>query len=216
MSVLVTGSCGGIGKAIVEKFLSAGYDVVGLDIQRAVVTHARYTHVRADVADPPEMGPFEIVVCAHGIQSPDERTIDVNLNGVVNVLEKYAFLPGIRAVLTVASASARNGAEFPRYVAGKAGVVGYTKNVALRLAPFGAVANSLSPGGVLTESNAPVLNDPTLRNEALNESLLKKWATPEEIAEWAFFLTVVNRSMTGEDVLVDNGEQLRSRFVWPK
>ena len=68
----------------------------------------------------------------------------------------------------------------------------------------------------MTESNAPVLNDPTLRNEALNESLLKKWATPEEIAEWAFFLTVVNRSMTGEDVLVDNGEQLRSRFVWPK
>ena len=38
---------------------------------------------------------------------------------------------------------------------------------------------------------------------------------PEEIAEWTYFLAVVNKSMTGEDVLVDNGEGVKSNFVWP-
>ena len=37
---------------------------------------------------------------------------------------------------------------------------------------------------------------------------------PEEIAELAYYLTVVNRSITGEDVLIDNGEMLRSNFIW--
>ena len=33
-------------------------------------------------------------------------------------------------------------------------------------------------------------------------------------AEWIYFLTAVNRSMTGQDVLVDNGEAIDSHFVW--
>ena len=46
------------------------------------------------------------------------------------------------------------------------------------------------------------------------ETLLGKWAQPEEVAELAYFLTVTNRSITGEDVLMDNGEMLRSNFIW--
>ena len=217
MRVLVTGSCGDIGRAIVEKFLVSGHEVFGIDTQTANITHENYVHCRADArGELPDLLPMDVVVCAHGIQFPDEDCIDVNLKGVVNVVEKYAFHDKIRAVLNIASASAGNGAEFPQYVASKAGVVGYTKNAALRLAKYGAVANTLSPGGVLTGSNAPVLDDPELRKEAIDQSLLKKWATPDEIAEWAYFLTVLNRSMTGEDVLVDNGERLNSHFVWKK
>ena len=45
---------------------------------------------------------------------------------------------------------------------------------------------------------------------------MKKWMTPEEAAEWAYFLTVVNRSMTGETLLIDNGEaKLNQFFDWP-
>lgn len=133
----------------------------------------------------------------------------------MNVVRAYALQPAIRAVVTIASASARNGAEFPLYAASKGAVVTYTKHLALELARYGATANSLSPGGVLTASNAPVIDNPTLWAEALQESLLGKWATPQEVAQWAYFLAVINRSMTGEDVLVDNGEMLRSHFVWP-
>ncbi|MBR1746810.1 MAG: SDR family oxidoreductase [Clostridia bacterium] len=218
MSVIVTGSARGIGKAVAEKFLSEGESVVGIDLASSAIEHPLYTHIRSDLTKnlPDVPTDVSVLICCHGVQEPEEDCVAINLLSTIKAVEKYAFTPAIKAVLVVASASARNGSEFPYYVASKAGVVGYVKNVALRLAPYGAVANTLSPGGVLTESNSSVLDDPDLRAEAIGESLLRKWATPEEIAEWAYFLTVKNRSMTGEDILVDNGEQLKSNFVWKK
>ena len=217
MKALITGASGGIGRAITKKFLSCGYEVVGIDVAAANISDPHYTHYQNDVLGTlPEIKDVSVLITAAGVQSEGEDAIDVNLKGVVRVVEKYAFNPAIRAVVNVASASARNGSEFALYAASKGGVVTYTKNVALRLAPYGATANTLSPGGVMTSSNDPVTKDPVLFREALAESLLGRWAEPEEIAEWVYFLAVVNRSMTGEDVLVDNGEMLKSKFVWPK
>ena len=88
------------------------------------------------------------------------------------------------------------------------------KNVAQRVAKFGATANSISPGGVNCELNQHILDDKSLYNQVLNETLLNKWASVEEIAEWAYFITVVNKSMTGEDILIDNGEASKYNFIW--
>ena len=85
---------------------------------------------------------------------------------------------------------------------------------ALNLAKRGVTVNSISPGGVITESNAHILESEELYEAVKAESLLGKWAEPEEIADLAYFLTVVNRSMTGEDLLIDNGEMLKSNFIW--
>lgn len=217
MKVLITGACSGIGAATAHLFLDKGHEVVGIDILSASISHPHYTHIMADVRETlPAVEDVEILVTAAGVQTPESDTIDVNLLGTVRAAETYALQPAIRAVVTVASSSAHNGAEFPLYSASKGGVLAYTKNLALRIATYGATANSISPGGVTTESNAPVTSDPTLYRAALNESLLGKWASPEEIAEWIYFMAVVNRSMTGCDVLVDNGEMLKSNFIWPK
>ena len=62
----------------------------------------------------------------------------------------------------IGSASGHNGSEFPEYVASKGGVLSYTKNVALRVAKYGATCNSLDFGGVLTELNKPVMEDKAL------------------------------------------------------
>ena len=48
----------------------------------------------------------------------------------------------------------------------------------------------------------------------LNEAILHRWADPEEIAEWIYFLTVTNKSATAQDFLVDNGEMAKSNFIW--
>ena len=88
------------------------------------------------------------------------------------------------------------------------------KNVATRVAKYGATSNSISAGGVITPLNDHILNDSKLYKAVLNETMLGKWAEPEEIAEFVYFLSVINKSMTGEDIFVDNGEALKSNFIW--
>lgn len=215
MKVLITGTSNGIGKAIAQKFLSCGHEVIGLDIQPATIKNPHYSHVQTDIFSGtlPEVGGIEILINNAGVQDSG-RDIDVNLKGTIKVTEKYAFQGNIKSVLFIASASASSGAEFPEYAASKGGMIAYMKNVALRVAKYSATSNSLSPGGVRTSLNDRVMNDPELWQKIMSETLLPKWAEAEEIAEWAYFLTVVNRSMTAQDILVDNGEQAKSNFIW--
>ena len=215
MKVLITGTSKGIGRAIAEKFLSCGHEVVGMDVLPATVVNMSYKHVQTDIysGELPEIGGVEILINNAGVQNSG-RDIDVNLKGSIRITEKYALQNKIKSVLFIASASARTGAEFPEYAASKGGMVAYMKNIALRVAKFGATANSLSPGGVRTALNDRVMNDPELWQKIMNETLLPKWAEPEEIAEWAYFMTVINRSMTAQDILVDNGEEAKANFIW--
>lgn len=215
MNVLITGTSRGIGRAIALKFLACGHRVTGIDREPASITAAEYTHTQADIFSDelPDIPDVEILINNAGVQDSG-RDIDINLKGTIRITEKYAMQERIKSVLFIASASARTGSEFPEYAASKGGMVAYMKNIALRVAAYGATSNSLSPGGVLTESNDHVIQDPDLWRQVMAETLLPKWATVEEIAEWAYFVTVVNRSMTAQDLLIDNGEADRSNFIW--
>ena len=134
--------------------------------------------------------------------------------GTIRITEKYAIAnPRIRAVVMVGSASAHTGSGFPECAASKGGLLTYTRNAALRLAPR-AVCNSIDPGGVLTDLNRPVMEDPELWNQIMALTPLRRWATPEEIAEWTYFVGVRNRFMTGQNLLIDGGEAGDAHFVW--
>ena len=232
MKVLITGASGGIGKAAAEMFLKHGHDVHGLDIQAAdedLMKYAEdtgsegiYHHHTADITDrnsireamPEGFRPEVLINCA-GIQE-GERDIDVNLKGMINVTEMLAVEnPDIKSVVNIGSASGHTGSEFPEYAASKGGVLAYTKNVALRIAPR-AICNSIDPGGVTTELNRVVMDDPVLWNRIMELTPLKRWASAEEIAEWIYFVAVVNRFMTGQNLLIDGGEAGRAEFVWPE
>ena len=215
MKILITGTSQGIGKAIAEKFLNEGHSVIGIDRRAASINAENYTHYECDVRDTeklPAISDVEILINNAGTQNEDD--IDINLKALIKVTEKYGIQQNIRSVLNIGSASGHTGAEFPEYCASKGGVLAYTKNVAMRIAPFGATCNSLDPGGVLTPLNACVMNDPELWAQIMDETPLKKWATPEEIAEWAYFLTLTNTFCTGQNILVDGGESINYHFIW--
>lgn len=216
MKVLITGTSQGIGKAIAERFLSQGHLVVGIDRQESSIADEAYIHIKCDIRDfenLPDIDDIEILINNAGTQN--EGDIDTNLKALIKVTEKYGIRNGIRSILNIGSASGHTGAEFPEYCASKGGVIAYTKNAALRAAKFGATCNSLDPGGVLTPLNDCVVNDPQLWNEIMAQTPLKRWASAEEIANWAYFLTVENTFCTGQSIVIDGGESINSHFVWP-
>lgn len=215
MKVLITGTSQGIGRAIAELFLHKGHQVIGIDRQPQSIRHDNYTHFVCDIRDYdrlPDIDDVNILINNAGTQN--EADIDINLKALIHITEKYGVQERIKAILNIGSASAHTGSEFPEYCASKGGVLAYTKNVAMRVAKFGAVCNSLDPGGVLTPLNECVMNDPELWAQIMDETPLKRWATPEEIAEWAYFLTVTNSFCTGQSILVDGGESINYNFVW--
>ena len=215
MKILITGTAKGIGKAVAEKFLALGHTVAGIDILESTLNNPLYTHFKTDIlrGELPDIDGVDILINNAGVQNSGED-IDINLKGTIRVTEKYGIRDGIKSILFIASASASTGAEFPEYAASKGGTVAYMKSTALRVAPYGATANSLSPGGVVTELNAHIIEDPELWRQVLDETMLHRWATAYEIAEWAYFVTAVNTSMTAQDILIDNGEAAKSNFIW--
>ena len=218
MKILITGTSRGIGRVVALRYLSLGHEVVGIDLLPSSIENEKYTHFVGDIREKsqlPDMNDIDIIFNNAGVQN-SENDISTNLIGSMNVTEKYLSSPVLKSILFNASASAHTGFEFPEYAASKAGVITYMKNVASRLAPRGVIVNSISLGGVETLSNKPVMDDPKLWEKVMNVTPLKKWMSEEEVADWVYFLTVVNKSATGQDFVIDNGEKdLNCTFVWP-
>ena len=218
MKILITGSARGIGKETALYFLDKGFDVIGFDLNKSSINHPNYQHYVLDISKKemlPDIKDIDYIFNNAGLQNCDDD-IDNNLKGPIYVTEKYGINKNIKSILFNASASATTGFEFPTYVASKSGLIGYMRNVASRIAKYQATCNSISLGGVISESNDTVINDKESWDKIMNATPLKKWMSEKEVAEWVYFLLVINKSMSGEDLLIDNGEyRLNNTFVWP-
>ena len=218
LKVLITGTTQGIGEAIAAKFLDEGHEVIGFDItppKPSCCINGKWTFYKVDVSNKnqlPELEKINIIINNAGVPD-EERAIAVNLMGYINVAEKYAFRSCVRSVLNINSIATHTGIEMPLYCASQGGRHAYTKNLTLRLAKHDITVNSISCGGIITEWNRKILEQKELNNKVIRETLLKKWAKASEVADLAYFLTVTNKSITGQDIVLDNGETANYNYI---
>jgi NAD(P)-dependent dehydrogenase (short-subunit alcohol dehydrogenase family) len=92
------------------------------------------------------------------------------------------------------------------YAASKAGLLGFTRALALELAPSGITVNGISPGPVATEMNLPITQNPELNQQFIARLPVGRWGKVEEIAALALYLcSDAAAFMTGTDLVIDGG-----------
>lgn len=201
-------------KTLLKKERENGHHIFGINRQPASIGQENHSHYRCDLRDYEHLPDIpDVNILMNNVGGQNEDDIDINLKALIRITEKYGVQKNIRSVLNIGSASAHIGAEFPEYYASKGGVLAYTKNAAMRVAQFCAACTSLDPGGVLTPLNDCMINDSELWAQIMDETSLRRWTRPEEIARWAYFLTVTNTFFTGKSILVDRGESINYNFV---
>jgi len=145
--------------------------------------------------------------------------INVNLKGTfftckaaVPYFKKQRF----GTIITLASVAAHIGQNnHANYCSTKAGVLGFTKALALDMAPYGVRVNSVSPGAtdtpmlrsdVTKEAGQRGISFEEVKKEFEEQGVIGRWAEPEEIATGILFLATDDASyMTGADLRLDGG-----------
>jgi NAD(P)-dependent dehydrogenase (short-subunit alcohol dehydrogenase family) len=92
------------------------------------------------------------------------------------------------------------------YSASKAALLGFTKSLALELAPDAITVNGISPGPCATEINKPIMENADLTQFFISRIPVGRWGKPEEIGKLAVYLCSPDAGfITGADIIIDGG-----------
>jgi NAD(P)-dependent dehydrogenase (short-subunit alcohol dehydrogenase family) len=92
------------------------------------------------------------------------------------------------------------------YAASKAGLLGFTRALALELAAEKITVNGISPGPFATEMNTPIIQNPETNQQFISNIPLGRWGKVEEVGKLAVYLCSEEAGfITGTDVLIDGG-----------
>jgi NAD(P)-dependent dehydrogenase (short-subunit alcohol dehydrogenase family) len=92
------------------------------------------------------------------------------------------------------------------YSSAKAGLLGFTRALALELASQAITVNGISPGPIGTDMNLTIMHNPEANAQFLAGVPLGRWGKVEEIGALACFLcSEAAGFITGTDILIDGG-----------
>lgn len=92
------------------------------------------------------------------------------------------------------------------YSASKTALLGFTRALALELAPEKITVNGISPGVYATEMNLPLTTNAELSAQFLGKIPLARWGDPREIGQLAVYLCAEDAGfITGTDIVIDGG-----------
>lgn len=221
--VVVTGSAGGIGAAIIDAFSRLGDVVVGLDLVSGfdVTDIEACTDRAAQIMA--EHGRIDVLCNNAGISAVGdvvtstldewERVFAVNVFGIANM--SRAVVPHMRsaqrgAIVNTCSVAASVGlVERAVYSASKGAVLALTKSMAADEISSGIRINCVSPGTVQSpwvERLISTTDDPVAAMDALRKRQpLGRLVTCEEVADAVSYLAAETTFTTGADFLLDGG-----------
>ena len=137
-----------------------------------------------------------------------DTVINVNLKSVFNTVKaatRTFMKQKSGSIINMTSVVGLKGnAGQANYAASKAGIIGFTKSVALELGSRNIRSNAIAPGFIETEMTAK-LDEKTV--QSWREGIpLKRGGTPEDVADCAVFLASdMSAYMTGQVLQVDGG-----------
>jgi 3-oxoacyl-[acyl-carrier protein] reductase len=219
---LVTGTAGGIGAGIVEALRDHGAAVHGVDRDEADVSDPRQVAALVE-----RIGRIDVLVNNAGgvvgqVGKPLEDVSDHDWRDIVeaNLTTTFvctrAVVPGMKAagygrIVNISSGAGRSVSltGIQAYASAKAGQLGFTRQTAHELGPFGITVNSIAPGFVL--SNPTSIRQwesygPDGQAQLLERIAVRRLGTPEDIANGVLFFVAEESSwVTGQVLSIDGG-----------
>lgn len=233
---LVTGGTRGIGAAVCKALKGAGYNVAANyggndDAANAFKSETGIPVFKWDVGDHEacaegvtavenEVGPVEVLVNNAGVsrdatlhKMTDEQwstVIRTNLDSVFNMSRPV--INGMRErgfgrIISIASINGQQGMMgLSNYCAAKAGMIGFTRAVALEGARKGITANAIAPGYVATDLLAGVPEK--VMDAIVGQIPVGRLGEAEEVARCVVFLAADEAAWITGTTLTINGGQL--------
>ena len=235
--VLITGATGGVGQGLCRYFCERGATVLALGRNRDLLEQlakdlgGNYNSVAVDVTDlsglktavrsvTDKVGDVNVLVNNAGAATatalanltPEswQRDINLNLTGAyhcVETVKEAMFARGEGVIVNIGSVNSLSTLGHPAYSAAKAGLISYTKSLAVEYGPKGIRANLLNLGTVKTKAwNERVAKHPRIFEDLKKWYPLRNFAEPQDVAAICGFLASADaRFITGAIIPVDAG-----------
>lgn len=236
---VVTGGSTGIGLAVCQHFLDAGYEVVSMARRAPDIKHPKLATVQVDLGDieatkqasaevAAQYGPTTLVHNAGVIRPALLGDVDVtdldflthlHLSAAITLVQ--ACLPTMRErkfgrVVLMGSRGALGLATRTAYAATKAGMIGMARTWALELAPQGITVNVVAPGPIAdTEVFNSIVDKGSDRERQLAERIpVQRLGHPDDVARATlFFADPANSFVTGQVLYVCGGASVGSLTI---